>query len=238
METVDIRVYVWYNKTTKSVSTKEDAMNNVIETNTPNNSRILYLTGYVCDENTSEICNQILMWNMADREGMAKFRDYTIKPIQLYIQTTGGSAYDMLALIDVIETSDTPVITYCTGYAMSAGAMIFLAGHLRKMYPMSYLMLHQMSAGTCGKENDLHIQQDQLDDMHKMMIKYIKKHTNLPKEFYKKFDKLKEDVYFKPEECLKYGICDEIIETADWRSALLEQKKLEDQEEADDCCED
>lgn len=58
-------------------------------------------------------------------------------PIKLYINSCGGTIYDMWALIDAIQNSKTPIHTYCMGYAMSAAFDIFLAGHKRYCYKHS-----------------------------------------------------------------------------------------------------
>lgn len=196
-----------------------------------NDDRILYLSSDVTSESISEICKQILSINETDRKGTEKFKNYVMKPIQLHVQSFGGSVYDMWALIDIIQSSNTPIITYCTGYCMSAASLIFLAGHYRYMYKHSSIMFHQVSSFTFGKVQDLTIHQSVLEDMHKQMIKYIKKHTGLKKSFYKKYDTGKEDVYMSSKECLKYGICDKIVEKFNWRDVLMEQ--LDAVEESD-----
>lgn len=193
--------------------------------------RVLYLSAEINNDSVGDICKQILAFNEADRKGMEKFRNYAINPIELHVQSFGGSVYDMWALIDIIEASNTPIITYCNGYCMSAAAFIFLAGHIRCMYKHSTIMLHQMSCWNVGKINDLVIEQKQLDEMHKIGIKYIKKHTKLGKDFFKKYDSNKEDIYFDAKKALKAGICDQIVERTSWREVLLEQ--LEEEQEKD-----
>ena len=189
----------------------------------PTESRVLYLSEDISNCSTAEICKQILEINEVDRKGVEKFRDYTIKPIQLHIQSFGGSVYDMWALIDIIESSNTPVITYCSGYCMSAAALIFLAGHVRCMYKNSYLMFHQMYVYNFGKFKDSEIEQDHLKKLHKQMIKYLKSKADFPDDFYEKMGDLKQDIYLNAKKCKKYGVCDTIVDTSDWRPTLLEQ---------------
>ena len=185
------------------------------------NDRILYLSGDIDNANVAEVCKQILSIIDYDRKCADKYRNYTIQPIQLYVQSFGGSINDMWALIDIIESSGTPIITYCSGYCMSAAALIFLAGHIRCMHKHSTMMFHQMTVGNVAKFKDFELDQARFEIMHKDMLKYIKKHTKLPKKFYKAFDERKEDVYLDAKKCLKYGICDEVVENASWREELL-----------------
>ena len=202
-----------------------------------NDERILYLSADVGSESVSDICKQILQINETDRKGVEKFKKYAIMPIELHVQSFGGSVYDMWALIDIIESSNTPIITYCNGYCMSAAALIFLSGHIRCMYKHSTIMLHQMWTMDMGKVKDIQLAQKQTDDLHKQMIKFIKKHTNLKKKFFDRYDKGKEDVYFDAKQSLKHGICDQIVENTDWRNMLLDQLNAETQM-AVECSED
>lgn len=193
--------------------------------------RTIYLSGDVQDSNISEACKQLLQIIKYDMDCLNKYRNYELLPINLYIQSFGGSVADMWAIIDIMETSQTPIFTYCSGYCMSAAALIFLAGHYRVMYNHSSMMLHQITAGCIDKINDMHIRQEFLDDEHKRIIKYIKKHTKLKKKFFKKFDQNKEDIYLNAKECLKYGICDKIVKKSGVRKEILEQLSQQLQEE-------
>lgn len=206
-------------------------MDNIMEI-TQQEDRILYLSKDIDSDSISDICKKILDINHTDRVGLDKYRNYAMRPIELHVQSFGGSIYDMWSLIDVIESSNTPIITFCNGYCMSAAALIFLAGHYRVMYKHSAIMFHQLSSMTFGKMNDLIIEQTQTENLHKDMIKYIKKKTNLKKKFYKKYDENKENIYMDSKKCLKFGVCDEVAEKSDWRNTLLEQMK----QSAEECC--
>ena len=193
---------------------------------TPNN-RILYLSGDVESSNISEVCKQILDIQHEDMLGEKTYKVWEYKPIQLHVQSFGGSVYDMWSLIDIMESSPTPIMTYCSGYCMSAAALIFLAGHIRCMYENSSIMLHQLSSMEFGKFRELEMQQSNLEQIHKRLMKYIKKHTNLPKKYLKKIDEKREDVYLTAKQCLKFGICDDIITKTNWRDQLLQTLQTE-----------
>lgn len=204
-------------------------------------SRIIYLTGDVEDTSIADVCKQIISISEFDSAMIYKYRQYEPQPIQLHIQSFGGSIHDMWALIDTIETSVTPVETYCSGYCMSAASLIFLAGHYRYMYKHSSMMFHQMSVGTWGKINDFRLEQSHFDSMHKDIIKYIKKHTKLDKKFFERFDKKKEDVYLTAKKCLKYGVCDCIVDETDNRKLMKfirEQQKAQEAQNEECLCVD
>lgn len=189
-------------------------------------SRILYLTGDIEDTNISQVCKDILEINDVDKAGLQKFRDYKLLPIHLHVQSFGGSINDMWALIDIIESSPTPIVTYCSGYCMSAAALIFIAGHYRRMYKHSSIMLHQMLVGTFAKFEDFNLEQKQFDAMHKDMIKYIRKHTKLKKKFFHEMVDLKKDMYLNSDECLEFGVCDEVVNEKEMKKEIREQLKV------------
>ncbi len=78
-----------------------------------------------------------------------KAHGLTLKPnpIKVYIDSYGGSVYQCLGLIGIIENSKTPIHTICTGAAMSCGFLLLLAGHKRFAYQHATMMYHQISSG-------------------------------------------------------------------------------------------
>lgn len=205
--------------------------------NTEQTNRILYLAGDIEHCNIGQICKQILDIQNEDRIGAEKYKKWEYKPIQLHIESFGGSIYDMWALIDIIETSPTPIITYCSGCCMSAAALIFIAGHIRCMYEHSSIMFHQLSSWAFGKYGDLKVEQEQIDHLHEQMVDYIKKHTGLKKKFFKKFGELKQDVYLTSDKCLKFNVCDDIVSPSNIREQLLENIKAFEDAACECACE-
>ena len=190
-------------------------------------NRNLYLCTAINNDSTSEVIKSIKNINIFDQEQDSKLKNYKIKPIVLHIQSFGGNVYDMWALIDTIETSFTPVATICCGYCMSAAAMIFMSGHTRYMTKHSTLMLHQMACGTLEKYNDFIITEQEFSNLHKESIKFIKKHSKLPKSYIEKYDNKKEDIYLTTKDCLKYGVCDYKIKKT--KMTLVENPNEQDE---------
>ena len=83
-----------------------------------------------------------------------------------------------------------------------------------------------MLVGVYAKFEDFNLEQKQFDSMHKDMIKYIKKHTKLKKKFFHKMVDLKRDMYLNSDECLKFGVCDEIIGDTELKKDMREQLKV------------
>lgn len=117
----------------------------------------------------------------------------------------------MWVLIDIIEKSKTPIYTYCTGYAMSSGFKIFLAGHKRFATRHATFMFHQMSSIEFGKYQDLVEARKELDFTNKQIEQYVMERTNISQDYIDNIRNTKQDVYIHSDEVLKLSIIDEIV---------------------------
>lgn len=132
-------------------------------------------------------------------------------PIKIYINTRGGSVDDMWSLIHVIESSQTPIYTYCTGYAYSAGFLIFIAGHKRFMGKHALVMYHILSGGNCGNFKELEAHMELLTGIQDRIEKHVMEKTKIPAHKLKNIRDTKKDWYIRPKEAIKLGIADRII---------------------------
>lgn len=84
-------------------------------------------------------------------------KDPTISIITIVIDSFGGDAYSMIAMRDLMKTSTKQVSTIVMGKAMSCGAFLAAAGSkgLRFCSPNSTIMIHEVSAGTYGKVEEM-----------------------------------------------------------------------------------
>lgn len=65
--------------------------------------------------------------------------------IDVRINSTGGNAADGLAIFNSLRQFPGFVTTYCDGFALSAAALLFLAGRERLIAPGSQIMVHSSS---------------------------------------------------------------------------------------------
>ncbi len=147
-----------------------------------------------------------------DDERDKKEKEYKREPIKLYINSYGGSVYDMWGLIDVMLSSKTPIYTYCTGSAMSAAFNIFLAGEKRFCYKHSTFMYHQMSAyGGYSKYQDIIEGKNELDIINNQLEDFVIERTKLTRAEIDEIREKKKDFYIHADEAVKYGIVNEIL---------------------------
>lgn len=173
--------------------------------------RLFYIYGDINARNCADIAYDISQLNYEDDEKEGKEKNYKRDPIKIYFNSFGGSVYDMWLLVDTILASKTPVYTYCTGYAMSAAFMIFIAGHKRYMSPHATLMYHQIYCWRSGKYQDLVDDREQMDRLNEMMESYVIERTGLKKEDLKNIREKKKDTYFSAKEAKELKIIDSII---------------------------
>lgn len=175
------------------------------------NDRTIYFSNDVTSSAVGQTCAEILKIIKEDDRENASKKNYKRKPINLFIQSEGGSVYAMWSLIDIIENSKTPIYTYCTGYAMSAGLKIFLAGHKRYCTRHATFMYHQMYNYRQGTYQDLVEDREQLDYLNKQSEEYVLERTKITKERIEEIRYKKIDWYIHPKEALELGIIDEIL---------------------------
>lgn len=168
--------------------------------------RVLWLDSAV-DENTVELTKKILIWNAEDER--AGFEIENRRPIHLRILSGGGSAYQMLALIDAILTSKTPVYTYNMGFAASAACCILVAGHKRFATAHSHAMWHSGCAGLDGTMEQIQSASKHFDRMEEQMRDFLLSRTKVDLKTYRK--QKDKDWYMDANDQLALGLVDQIL---------------------------
>ena len=114
-----------------------------------------------------------------------------------------------LSAVDYILKSKVPVHTVIDGCAASAATLMSVVGTKRYMHKNACMLVHQLSGIMWGKF------QEMKDDMlnSEMLMKKIKniykEHTKIPQD---KLDQiLKHDIWWDADQCLEYGLVDEVI---------------------------
>ena len=172
--------------------------------------RLFYLSDNINNISLGNICFNLLYILQQDDKNEETQKNFTRKPIKIYINSFGGAVYDMWALIDIIINSKTPIHTYCTGYAMSAGFIIFLAGHKRFVTKHATLMYHQLSMWDNGKIADMIEIMEERENNQRDIEEFIIKQTNITQKKLNEIRTQKKDWYIKSSEVHKLGIAEVI----------------------------
>ena len=160
--------------------------------------RIVFLGMLIDDDVANTIIAQLLYLDSQSHE-----------PIQLYLNTPGGSCSAGLAIYDTMNLIKSPVNTICVGMAASMGSILLVNGLQRSILPHSKVLIHQPSGWTEGKTSDMLIDMKELEKCKKELCQILANKTKQPfDQIWNDFDR---DKWFDAEEALTYGLVDKII---------------------------
>ena len=115
----------------------------------------IYFYGPITAESCKELDNALIDLDRNSKIFSDNFK-MNPPPINLHIQSEGGSLMNTFYVVDLINSLETPVYTYIDGYVASAGSLISVTGKKRFMTKNSFIMIHQLSSSLGeGKFNDL-----------------------------------------------------------------------------------
>jgi ATP-dependent Clp protease protease subunit len=130
--------------------------------------------------------------------------------ITMFINSPGGSVYQMFAIIDTMNMIKSPVRTVVVGIAASAAACLASAGKVRLMSPTAQIMIHEASAGTFGSISEMQESLEQLAKQNEIMVGMIAKNTKQPLSVIKEAIN-KKDKYFSAQEAVTFGLVDKVV---------------------------
>ena len=152
----------------------------------------------------------ILMLKNVEKDNIKLAFEKQIDPpkIYLHINSYGGSIFAAFSLIDAIDKCSIPVVSIIEGCAASAATMISIACDERKITSHSFMLIHELRSGVWGKYSEIEEEYNNLKKLMKMIKELYKKNTKIKM---KELDKcLKKDIWWNSEDCLKFGLVDEI----------------------------
>ncbi|MER3434779.1 MAG: ATP-dependent Clp protease proteolytic subunit [Leptolyngbya sp. ERB_1_1] len=166
--------------------------------------RIIFLSQDVDDNIANQIVAIMLYLDSED----------PTKPIQLYINSPGGSVTAGMAIYDTMQHIKSEVITICVGLAASMGAFLLAAGSKGKRValPHSRIMIHQPLGGTGRQQaTDIEIEAREIIRMRHQLNGMLADRTGQPlAKIEKDTDR---DYFMSAAEAKEYGLIDRVIET-------------------------
>lgn len=168
-------------------------------------NRILLINEQITDLCVDEQMMCILRWNAEDKGLPIEKR----KPINLYINSQGGSSFDGQALIDVMLASKTKIKTICTGMAASMAYLIFIAGQERVAFPNSCFLMHEGDVSISNSTSKFKETAQFFDDMEARTKAFILARTDIDDKFYKKV--YKQEYWMYAQRAKELGVVHKII---------------------------
>jgi len=164
--------------------------------------RIIFVSGPVHDGMATLLVAQLLFLEAENPK----------KDISMYINSPGGVVTSGLSIYDTMQYIRPKISTLCVGQAASMGSLLLAAGEpgMRFSLPNSRIMVHQPSGGFQGQAYDIELQAREIIELKKRLNLIYVKHCGQKLE--KVESSLDRDNFMTPDEALKWGLIDEIIE--------------------------
>lgn len=134
-----------------------------------------------------------------------------MEELHLMINSDGGCVHSGLSIIDTMDSCEKPVTTHAKGRVMSMAGLIFICGDHRVIDKNCHFMAHQFSLGMgATKYHELKALRGYEDTMHEQMLNIYTSRTKLSKKKAESILLGHSDSYLTAEQCLEFGIADEI----------------------------
>lgn len=171
-------------------------------------ARRVLLSEDIESRSVKDIIDKIIDINEDDDKKELMFKGFVREPIQLFINSFGGSVYDGLALVDIIKQSKTPVHTISIGSSMSMGFWIYLAGHKRLVGEHSTLMFHDISSWTWDKSEGLKQELKEILRLQKIICNEVTSTSLIRQETLDDYITRKAEWYIPADEAIKLKLAD------------------------------
>lgn len=163
--------------------------------------RIVFLGTPVTDQVANAIIAQLLWLNSENPN----------QPINLYINSPGGSVYAGLAIYDTMQMISAPVSTLAVGVTASMGTMLLAAGAKGRRYalPHATVHMHPAGGGAQGYTEDVRIAFRELERVQTQLFHLVGKHTGHHwREIEEQFER---DRFMNAVEAKNFGIVDDVL---------------------------
>ena len=170
--------------------------------------RDLLLSDRISQGTVKDIIKDIFEINFDDDEKEEIYKDWERKPIQLFINSYGGSVYDGLALIDIIKRSKTPVHTVCIGSCMSMALWVWLSGAKRFVGESATLMFHDVSLFAYDKTEGIKQELNEMIRLQEMLVSEIVGKSMVKEERLRDYISRKAEWYIPATEAITLKLAD------------------------------
>jgi ATP-dependent Clp protease protease subunit len=163
--------------------------------------RIVFLGTKVDDTIANLIVAQLLYLNSLDQT----------RPINLYINSPGGSVYAGLAIYDAMQMIQAPVSTVAVGVTASMGTALLTSGRKGKRYalPHATIHMHPTSGGAQGYTEDVRISTREQERIQAQLFHLIGKHSGHTWKEIEEF--FLRDRFMSSVEAKEFGLIDEVL---------------------------
>lgn len=163
--------------------------------------RIVFLGTKIDDQVANVIVAQLLYLNSQDPK----------QPINLYINSPGGSVYAGLAIYDAMQMIQAPVSTVAVGVSASMGTALLTSGRKGKRYalPHATIHMHPTGGGAQGYTEDVRIATREQERLQAQLFHLMGKHSGHTWQEIEEY--FLRDRYLNALEAKAFGLVDEVL---------------------------
>lgn len=172
------------------------------------NNRTFYID-YEIDDcyNLIELSKIIIDMNIEEKD----IPQDELKPIYIFVHSYGGDIEQANYFCDLLISSRIPIVTVGMGVCMSAGFLIFLAGHKRVAFKHCQMLVHSGSAGFQGTAEQIEEAQRNYKKQLEEMKHYILSRTNIDEKTFNK--NRTKDWYLTSNELVQFEVIDKFVDS-------------------------
>lgn len=132
-------------------------------------------------------------------------------PIDLYINSPGGSIPAMLAIYDAMQFVRSAVHTTCVGQAASTAAVLLAGGAAgrRTILPHGRVVIHAPAAEGRGTVPDLILEADEVERVRTMLEEILAEHTSRTASQIR--EDTERDLILSAQAAVDYGVVDAVV---------------------------
>ncbi|WP_418301291.1 head maturation protease, ClpP-related [Lysinibacillus fusiformis] len=135
-----------------------------------------------------------------------------IETINLYINSPGGSVFEAMAIIAMLQRHPADIISQIDGLAASCASVLPMISKRIIMPSNALMMIHHAMSGAWGNAKQLRKAADDVERISKAMCQHYLDRAGEKMTEEQLYEMLEEDKWLTAEQCLKLGLCDEIVE--------------------------
>lgn len=142
------------------------------------------------------------------------------QPINLYINSAGGSIPAALAIYDAMQYIRPAVETTCVGQAAATAAMLLAGGApgKRQILPHGRVVIHAPAAEGRGAIPDLVLEADEVERVRTMLEQILAEHTGKSPEQVR--EDTERDLILTARAAVDYGVVDGVLISRDMTGSL------------------
>jgi len=136
-----------------------------------------------------------------------------VELIHLYINSPGGSVFEAMAIMAMLQRHPAKIISHIDGLAASCASVVPMISDEIRMPSNALMMIHHAWTFAFGNAFELRKTADEIERISQSMIQYYLDRAGDKLSAEQLNEMLKEDTWLTADEAHAYGLCDVVEET-------------------------